>query len=454
MSGRRSGGHWSSDEPAGGPNPFSSLRHPAFARFALGTTLCGVAQFLGGLATPFLINQLTDSNSWVGAASFAALVPAVIGTPLAGTLADRMDRRILLLAGLSLQILSMVAVVVLYESGRLTPWFILGLNFIGGSAASFQWAPIQSMAAVLVPRTSLAAAVRMVSITFTVGRSVGPVVAALTLAFSGPGLAFAVSLGIYVVGFVVLTTVRTGWAPTGGGGSLRDQFSDGVAYVRARPEMRLTFRLAFTVAALGAVFAFSLAAGIADDLFGLGGGGLGVLSTSLGVGSLMASAYISGRGAHVVRSVMERRSIVLYGTGLLIVAASGWLAVGVIGYLCMGMAHMLHGTTLSTALQMQVDEAYRGRVMSVFLVAVLSGIPVGGLAFGILGDLLGLRWVVLAAGIALLGDAAILRRRGLLAMLDREVEDADRKAAIADPVAESSDSGDDRGTDDGSTDRP
>lgn len=436
-SGQHSGGQHSGESPAGSPNPFSALRHPAFARFALGTTLCGVAQFLGGLATPFLINQLTDSNSWVGAASFAALVPAVIGTPLAGTLADRMDRRILLLAGLSLQILSMVAVVLLYESGRLTPWLILGLNFIGGSAASFQWAPIQSMAAVLVPRTSLAAAVRMVSITFTVGRSVGPVVAALTLAFSGPGLAFAVSLGIYVVGFCVLTTVRTGWTPTGEGGSLREQFRDGLAYVRVRPEMRLAFRLAFSVAALGAVFAFSLAAGIADDLFGLGGGGLGVLSFSLGVGSLVASAYISGRGAHVARSVMERRSIVLYGLGLVVVASSGWLAVGVIGYLFMGIAHMLHGTTLSTAIQMQVDEAYRGRVMSVFLVAILSGIPIGGLAFGILGDLVGLRWVALAAGMALLGGAVALQRWGQLDMLDRDVADE------SNPVAEVTDSRDD-----------
>jgi hypothetical protein len=201
--------------------------------------------------------------------------------------------------------------------------------------------------------------------------------------------------------------------------------------------MRLAFRLAFTVAALGAVFAFSLAAGIADDLFGLGGGGLGVLSTSLGVGSLVASAYISGRGAHVARSVMEHRSIVLYGLGLVVVAASGWLAVGVIGYLSMGMAHMLHGTTLSTAIQMRVDEAYRGRVMSVFLVAILSGIPVGGLAFGILGDLVGLRWVVLAAGVALLSGAVALQRRGLLDMLDRDVADE------SNPVAEATDSRDD-----------
>jgi len=428
-------------------NPFSALRYPAFARFALGSTFCGVAQFLAGLATPFLINQLTDSNSWVGAASFAALLPAVIGTPFAGALADQMDRRLLLLAGIGLQSLVMVAIVVLYASDRLTPWLILGLNFVGGSASSFLWAPTQSLAAVLVPRESLAAAVRMVSITFTVSRSVGPVVAAVTLAFGGPGLAFSMALGIYLVGFSVMTTVRTGWSPTGGGGSLRSQLSDGIAYVRARPEMRLAFRLAFTVASLGAVFAFSLTAGVADDLYGLGGGGLGVLATSAGVGSMLASAYISGPGSRVARSIMERRNILFYGFGLVVVASTSWMALGILGYLCMGAAHMLHGTTLSTALQIRVDDAYRGRVMSVFLVAVLSGIPLGGLAFGILSDLVGLRWVALGAGCLLVIHALAFHHRGLLAMLDNEVEvtggESDRG-----PVAETLDSGDDQPMDD------
>ena len=416
--------------PTSGASPFSSLRHPAFARFALGQTLCGTAQFLGGLATPFLVNQLTDSNTWVGASSFVALIPAVVGTPLSGTLADRMDRRLLLLVGLSLQVLVMSVVVGLYAAGELTPWRILLLNFVGGSAASFQWAPIQSMAAVLVPRESLVAAVRMVSITFTVGRSVGPAIAALTLAFHGPGLAFAVSLGFYVVGLGILATVRTTWTPSGAEGSLGDQFREGLAYVRERPEMRIAFRLAFSVAGLGAVFAFSLAAGVADDLFGRGGGGLGVLSTSLGVGSLLASAFISGRGGRMSRAVLERRSILLYGAGLLVVASSSWLGVGMFGYLLMGGAHMLHGTTLSTSLQLRVDEEFR----SVFLVAILSGIPIGGLAFGILGDLVGLRWVAMGAGLALCLDAVVTGRRGAFDLLDREVElEVDREV---EPAAE------------------
>ncbi len=333
-----------------------------------------------------------------------------------------MDRRRLLLLGLSLQTVTMAAIVILYARGDLTPWRILAVNFVGGTAASFQWAPIQSMAAVLVPRESLIAAVRLVSITFTVGRSVGPAIAAVTLAFHGPGLAFAVSLGLYVASLAILTTVRTSWVPSRSTGSIGDQFREGLAYVRTRPEMRLAFRLAFTVAGLGAVFAFSLAAGVADDLFGRGGGGLGVLSTSLGVGSLLASAFISGRGGRMPRAVLERQAILLYGIGLLIVASSSWLGLGMLGYLLTGAAHMLHGTTLSTALQMRVDEEFRGRVMSVFLVAILSGIPIGGLAFGILGDLVGLRWVVLSAGLVLCLDGLVTGRRGVLTLLDEEGE--------------------------------
>jgi hypothetical protein len=119
------------------------------------------------------------------------------------------------------------------------------------------------------------------------------------------------------------------------------------------------------------------------------------------------------------------------------------------GYLLMGGAHMLHGTTLSTSLQLRVDEEFRGRVMSVFLVAILSGIPIGGLAFGVLGDLVGLRWVVLGAGLALWLDVAVTARRGAFALLDREVEEAGGPAGAptggsAGPFADSPDSGDDR----------
>ena len=120
---------------------------------------------------------------------------------------------------------------------------------------------------------------------------------------------------------------------------------------------------------------------------------------------------------------------------------------------------MLHGTTLSTSLQLRVDEEFRGRVMSVYLVSVLSGIPIGALVFGILGDLIGLRWVVLGAGLALCVDAVVTGRRGAFDLLDREVgpevepevePEVDQTGAStggsAGPFADPTDSGDDRGS--------
>ncbi|GIT46019.1 MAG: hypothetical protein Ct9H300mP12_06040 [Acidimicrobiales bacterium] len=327
-------------------NPFSALRYPAFARFALGSTFCGVAQFLAGLATPFLINQLTDSQLVGRCGLVRRSSPGGHRDTVRRALADQMDRRLLLLAGIGLQSLVMVAIVVLYTPDRLTPWLILGLNFVGGSASSFLWAPTQSLAAVLVPRESLAAAVRMVSITFTVSRSVGPGVAALTLAFGGPGLAFSMALGIYLVGFSVMTTVRTGWSPTGGGGSLPGTIERRDC-LRSGP----TRDAAGLSAGLHCGFARCSVRVLADRRggrrpVGLGGGGLGVLATSAGVGSMLASAYISGPGSRVARSIMERRNILFYGFGPVVVASTSWMALGILGYLCMGAAHMLHGTTL------------------------------------------------------------------------------------------------------------
>jgi MFS family permease len=160
--------------PRGPHGPFAPLRHGSFARFLAANTICNVGQFLQGLAVPFLINQLTDSNTWVGAAAFASLIPAVVSTPISGTLADRVDRKRILLAAYALQMVITGGILALHLTDHLTPWRIIWLLLASGAVAGFQWAPIQSLSAVLVPRLLLPQAIRLLSISFTVGRSVGP----------------------------------------------------------------------------------------------------------------------------------------------------------------------------------------------------------------------------------------------------------------------------------------
>ena len=398
-----------------------------FARFLLGITSTNIGQFLQGLAAPFLVKELTDSNAWVGAVSFASLIPALFATPVAGILADRIDRRRILLTAYGGQTLITGAFVTLYAMDRLTAWPILGLSLLSGTAAGFQWAPVQSMAAVLVPGRLLVPAVRLVSISFPAGRAIGPLLAGLALFFSGPGLAFTATLVTYIIGLGFLIGIRTGWQPAASPERERfvHQFREGLVYVRDRPSLRLAVMLSFSVASMGAVFTFALTPSIADDIFATGGGGLGALATMAGIGSIVGSFFISGPGGRIRRSNMEGGAVAVYVIGLLVVPLTTTMTVGLAGFCLLGMAHMLHGVTVNTAVQVQVHEAYRGRVMSVWLMAVLAGLPIGAFVGGILADVTDIRWVmvVYAAALATAVGVRTARAGGLSALdLDDPVE--------------------------------
>jgi MFS family permease len=379
-----------------------TIRDPVFSRFFSGITIANIGQFLQNLAVPFLVNDLTDSNAWVGAASFAVLIPAVIGTPVAGILADRINRKTILLSAYALQCALSVVFITLYETGELTPWRILILQFATGVIAGFQWAPIQSMSAVLVEPRLLIDAVRLVSISFTAGRTIGPAIAAVLLVTSGPGLAFIGTLGCYVVATAFVASVRSTYVSAETTERFLSQFFSGIRYIRQRAGMRLAMVTQAVIAFFAAVFTFALTASIADDAYGVGGGGLGALAMFAGLGSIVGTLYITGPGSSVSRSNVQIIAITTYAAGVLIGAATPYLAVGMVGFLCLGAAHMLSAVNLSTALQVQVDEQYRGRVMSVWLMVTLAFLPISALIGGFLADVFHIRVVMAIFGSALL----------------------------------------------------
>ncbi len=389
-----------------------TLRHPAFSRFFAGITIANTGQFLQGLAVPFLVNDLTDSNAWVGAASFASLVPAVIATPVAGIVSDRADRKRILLYAYLVQCVVSVGFVVLYQADALTPWRILGLQFIAGICAGFQWAPIQSLSPTLVPPRLLVDAVRLVSISFTAGRAIGPAIAAVVLATAGPGLAFAGTLILYVVAVGFVATVKTDWVPSDATEPFVAQFTAGIRYVRQRAGMRVALASQAAVAFFGAVFTFALTASIADDAYDVGGGGLGALAMFAGLGAIIGSVFVTGRGATVPRSRLEPGALVLYGSGILLAAATPYLVVGLVGFTLLGIAHMVNAVAVSTSLQVQVDDEYRGRVMSVWIMVALIALPIASLAGGFLADALSIRIVMTIFGGALLAFVLVTGRIG------------------------------------------
>ena len=380
------------------PTALRALSHRSFLLFFIGVSIATTGQFMQSLAVPFYMNELTDSNFWVGSSAFAVLIPSLIMTPVAGIWSDRISRKAILSGSFSLQLICSVAFFVLFAGDHLTPWLMIGLQLAVGVASGFQWAPTQAMTALLVPPEDLLSAVRFVSLSFTAGRALGPALAGLTLLNWGPGPAFAVTIVGFALGLAFMVPIRLRPAEPVQQEPFWLQFRQGLDYISRRPEMRLVIITSFIVASVGAVFAFALVASVADDVFALGDGGLGWLTAIFGFGSLVVGLYVTRHGDRHARSRIEMAAVGVYALGVLVVGATPWLVFGLLGYFIFGAAHMAHGVTMNSALQVQVDEQYRGRVMSVWLMSVLAGLPIGSLVGGFLGDLVSMRFVLLLYG--------------------------------------------------------
>ena len=395
-------------------SPLRALSHRDFRLFFIGVSIATTGQFMQSLAVPFYMNKLTDSNWWVGSSAFAVLIPSLFMTPVAGIWSDRMSRKALLFGSFFTQLACSAAFLALFAADLLTPWLMIGIQVVVGVASGFQWAPTQAMTSLLVPPEDLLSAVRFVSLSFTAGRALGPALAGLTLLYWGPGPAFAVTIVGFALGLALMAPMRLRAAEPVEQEPFWLQFRHGLDYVRRRPPMRLVMFTSFVVASVGAVFAFALVESVADDVFTLGDGGLGWLTGTFGFGSMLAALYVTRYGDRHARSRVEMTAVGVYAVGVLVTGATSWLVVGLLGYLIFGAGHMAHGVTMNSALQVQVDEQFRGRVMSVWLMSVLSGLPIGAFLGGFLGDLVSMRFVVLVYGglLAVFWAITVIRSRG------------------------------------------
>jgi len=142
-----------------------------------------------------------------------------------------------------------------------------------------------------------------------------------------------------------------------------------------------------------------IAAGLAKDEYLVGETGLAGFITAVGVGSIIASAFLIARGDDFLRSQMTMIGFWIYAAGLVLTSLTETYIIGLAGFFLMGYAHVTIAISANTTVQIQVAEAVRGRVVSIYLVGVFGGIPLGALVGGTVGDLVDLRLVYLGAGL-------------------------------------------------------
>jgi predicted MFS family arabinose efflux permease len=389
-------------EPTGG---FSALRQPGFARYLGTLALSMTGMWVRITAMGYLVYDLTDDPFKLGVVSFVQSAPQVLLSPIAGAYIDRMDRRKLLI-GVQLTILAaMVLLTYMIATDTITYGRLLAIAAIIGSMATFDWPARLSLVPRLVPRKFLASAVALNSAVFNAAKVAGPAFGGWLIAAVGMTAAFGYIALVAVPFVIVLITMRhlSGGRKKADGPIAKPwtTLAEGYRYMWRTPDIRAMLSVDVIPIVLGMSY-IGMAPAVARDVLDLGAGGLGLMLTFNGIGSLAGTllvARVSSTSRR--RGMMVLYAILTFSISLIIFGLSSeiWLSFGIITLL--GMAYAFSSTMNDTLIQLRVDDEYRGRVMSLY--STFWGFsPAGALLAGFLANHIGVQWAVAVNGILVL----------------------------------------------------
>jgi MFS family permease len=367
------------------------------------------------VTVPFVIDQLTHSTALVGVSAFATFFPATVIGPLAGSLSDRHDRRNVLIWAQVVMMAMATALWITWGTGIATTALILVLVVISALGAGITTAAWQSFVPQLVPRSDLLSAVRVNSMQFTAARAFGPALAGLVLASLGPSWAFGANAISYlcVIGALLFISPKPPLHPDTNGRVLQ-HFREGARYVRRRAVLFVAILMVMLIALLG-VAIVQLVEPIARHVFHVGAGKYGLMTGAYGLGAVIGGVFMVAFGDTFRRSRLAITGLALMAVGVIALGATRVYEISLVALLAMGLAQVLCMVSCNTAIQLNVDENYRGRASSIFTMSFFAAGPIGALVAGILGDLFNLRVTVVAAGVVLAACLvfALVRFHGL-----------------------------------------
>lgn len=394
-----------------------AFRHRNFTLFWFGALISNTGTWVQNITVPFLVFQLTRSPALVGLTAFAGLLPLALASVVGGSLADRHQRRAILLVTQTAAAVVAGGFLLLWVSGRASLVPLLVLVVIGGVVTGLNIPAWQAFVTELVPRDHLRNAVTLNSTQFNAARAFGPAIGGLVLAQLGVGWAFAINALSYLVVLAVLLaiSVPTLVRAATHAGVLAGLVAT-VGYVRAR---RGLSTCVLAVAALGLLASpvNSLLVVFAEQVFGVDRFRYGLLGAALGVGSVLAAPFVAGPATGLRRSRVAGWGMVVHGAALAGFAIAPGYPTALALLVVAGGAYLPVAATLNTTLQWQVDEERRGKVLALYITVFTVAIPVGSLVQGAVAQAIGARVTLGVASLAFLvctGWLALVGRIGTL----------------------------------------
>ncbi len=378
---------------------FDSFGVHNYRLFWTGGFISNIGTWMARVAQDWLVLTMLTDNSAValGLVTGLQFLPTAVLAPWAGTVADRFDKRqVLLLTQVAMAITGFV-LAGLVLGGSITLWQVYLLATLQGVAAAFDGPARQAFAPEMVPRRLIANSVGLNTTSFHAARLIGPAVAGLTIAWWGVGISLLVNAASFLAVIAALLLMRAHEltpAPTvRGKGAIRD----GVRYVRQRPEIMLVMFVVFMLGTFGLNFQLTNSL-MATAVFKVGAEEFGLMGSIMAIGSLTA-------GLIAARRTLPRLRLILGSLlGFAVVTAVLALAPGYVSYVVLlvptGLLALTVMTAANASVQLAVEPAMRGRVMALYSAVFLGGTPIGSPILGWIGDAWGPRWTIAIGSIA------------------------------------------------------
>ena len=370
--------------------------------FYSGSVVCWTGSWVQRIATDWMAWELTHSTLWVGIIAFCTLVPSVVISPIAGAVADRMDRVRLTIASQYVAMAQSVLLVVLIQTGTIRIELMALLAFCNGAAETFAQPARQCLIPGLVPRQYLPGAVALNSLTYNVARFVGPAISGPMIAVWGVVPSIALNALAFLYASVTMSLLRLDPAVrmgSRGGGSVLHDALEGMRYVARHPGigplMLFAATVGMTLRAVG-----EMLPPYVSLLFGRGPEGLATLASAMGAAAMVGGFAVAIRGR---MGGLARLSVGC--GGLLALATAGFVAtpsfpMGIVCIAAMGAATTMHGISCQTLLQNAAAPHMVGRVLSLWGMITRAAPAMGALVYGAAAEWFGLRVPVLV-GVAL-----------------------------------------------------
>lgn len=372
---------------------FQAFRYRDFRLMWIGAFTSTTGTWMQTVAQSWVVLSITGSAFYLGVDAFLATLPMILFSLFGGVIADRLDRRNLLILSQVLQMTFAFILAILIFTGKVEVWHIFMLSFLTGTAQSIGGPAYQALLPLLVARRDLPNAVALNSMQFNLARMIGPTLAGIALATVGAAACFGLNGLSFVAVIGTLLMIHTSFRPKSKKTtSLMFDLREGFHFMGRNHSLIHLSLLAFGTTFFG-IPVMTLMPVVAKDIFGLGATGYSWLMAASGAGSVVGSIVIAGSARTEHKGRLALLSLIAFSVFLMAFAFSRTLWISLVLTFLTGASLLGVFALVSSLVQLGSSEEMRGRVMSIFMLAFRGGMPLGNLIAGWTAD----RWSVTTA---------------------------------------------------------